>query len=192
MAVQQRLPLFNILDSRGGSKDIKLQNCFVDIVGDRETTQKIYVRKRSGSSVLHTHTAGDGRGLYYSDILSKYLYVIDDTLYNEGSAVTGTIVDGNDKVNMIDGPDNKVLITRDIGGTGDAYVYNGTTLTTISDADYPAVTVGPFATLDGYVFIMDNTKKIWNSDLDAPTSWASTSNIQANEFDDRAVGVWRY
>lgn len=75
------------------------------------------------------------------------------------------------------------------------WFYQGTTVTKIADADFPGnaalTTVGNFAHMDGYNFIMDSNGNIWNSDLNSITSWNSLSFIAANSYPDKGIGVVR-
>ena len=45
--------------------------------------------------------------------------------------------------------------------TKDAFYYNGTTVTKITDADYPATTVRGIAYLDGTYYVMDPDGQIF-------------------------------
>lgn len=78
--------------------------------------------------------------------------------------------------------------------THDAYFFNGTnsTVTKITDADYPTVTVPGVAFLDGYFFVMDSDGVIYNSDLEAPLTWNSLNFISCEEEPDGGVAIAKY
>lgn len=63
--------------------------------------------------------------------------------------------------------------------TKQGFVFDGATVTAISDADYPQITVRGLAFLDGYFFVMDQQAKIWGSDLNDPTSWNALNFVTA-------------
>lgn len=70
---------------------------------------------------------------------------------------------------------------------------NGSTLTIISDADFPASTaVGNFVYKDGYWFVMTANGNIHNSDLNDISAWTSTSFIGAANDSETGVTVARY
>lgn len=60
----------------------------------------------------------------------------------------------------------------------------------VTDADFPASTLVGFpAHLDGYVFDMTKSGRIYNSDLNTLTSYSATSYITADHSPDRGVTV---
>jgi len=75
--------------------------------------------------------------------------------------------------------------------TEQAWVFDGATLTPVSDPDYPTTTVRGVAFLNDYVFVMTPLGAIHNSDVRAPLAWRATNVIQANSFPDGAVAIAR-
>ena len=55
----------------------------------------------------------------------------------------------------------------------DAYTYNAnlSTLTKVTNANYPATTVPGIVYLDTYMFVMDQQGRIWNSAINDPLTW---------------------
>ena len=78
--------------------------------------------------------------------------------------------------------------------TRDAYLFNGVanTITKITDADYPAVTVPGVAYLDGYFFVMDANGTIYNSGLEAPLAWNSLDFINCEAEPDGGMAIAKY
>lgn len=76
--------------------------------------------------------------------------------------------------------------------THDAYHHDGSVLTKISDADYPSETVPGVAFLNGYVFVMDTDGQIFNSDLEAYTSWNPLNFVTAESVPGRGVGLAKH
>jgi Phage stabilisation protein len=74
-----------------------------------------------------------------------------------------------------------------------AYQYNtGTsTLTHVTDADYPATTVPGLAFLDGTYYVMDALGRIWGSDLNNFLSWNALNVIEAQMEPDGGVAIAR-
>jgi hypothetical protein len=76
----------------------------------------------------------------------------------------------------------------------DAFYYQaGGAWTKITDAEFPGnnslKTVGEPVHKDGYMFIMDEFGRIWNSDLNSLTAWTSTSFVDANDAPDKGAGL---
>jgi hypothetical protein len=74
-----------------------------------------------------------------------------------------------------------------------AYYANGTTA--ITDVDFPLVagltTVGRFVELNGRIYVMTTTGRIYNSDLNSLSSWGATNYLTTQtQFDGR--GLARY
>ncbi len=60
---------------------------------------------------------------------------------------------------------------------------NNGTFTQITDADLTGLTVlTNFAALDGYLFVGDNRNRIYNSDLNTPTTWQALSFLTASDY----------
>lgn len=73
-----------------------------------------------------------------------------------------------------------------------AYVYDGTSVTEVTDVDYPALTVPGVVYLDGTIYVMDPAGIIWGSDLSNPLSWSALNFISANADGDAAVMLARH
>lgn len=73
----------------------------------------------------------------------------------------------------------------------DSWVWDGTTLTKISDSDYPATTVRGVAYIDGTIYVMDSKGVIYGSDLAAYTAWSALNFISANQEADAGIMIAR-
>ena len=78
--------------------------------------------------------------------------------------------------------------------TRDAFLFDGVanSITKITDADYPAVTVPGVAYLDGYFFVMDANGTIYNSGLEAPLAWNSLDFINCEAEPDGGAAIAKY
>jgi len=65
------------------------------------------------------------------------------------------------------------------------------TLTEVTDADYPAITVPGIVYLDGYYFVMTPAGRIYNSAINDPTSWNALEFIQCQAETDSGVAIAR-
>lgn len=76
--------------------------------------------------------------------------------------------------------------------TTNAYTYNGTTVTAVSDVDYPATTVRGVAYLDGRFFVCTPEGLVYQSADEDGTSWAALEFIGATTEPDAAVFLTKY
>lgn len=74
----------------------------------------------------------------------------------------------------------------------DAYTWDGTTLTTVSDVDYPATTCRGTAYLDGRVFASTTKGVIYQSADENFSSWAALDFVSAHTEPDEAVFLCKY
>lgn len=61
--------------------------------------------------------------------------------------------------------------------TSELWVWDDTTLTKVTDADYPTNCIPGVVVIDGYTVVATKERRIYNSDLNAPTAWTSSSYI---------------
>lgn len=76
--------------------------------------------------------------------------------------------------------------------TKNMYYYNGTTLTKVTDADYPATTVPGVVYLDGTYYVMTPEAKIYGSAIDDPTTWTALNVIVAQSETDGGVAIAKH
>lgn len=71
------------------------------------------------------------------------------------------------------------------------YTFNASlgTLTKITDADYPAVTVYGLVYLDTTFYVMDPQGRIWGSALNDPTTWTALNEIALQNEPNGGVGI---
>ena len=181
-----RIPLTEAVATRDGTttKDSKIVNGFLDV-----RNKKPAVTKRFGLTTYASLPVGEGQGMFY---LSGTVYaIIADKLYSS----TGTNYPYTQP--SILGEVYQVL--SDIYGTSvffksskAGYTFNGTTVTKITDANYPATTVPGIVYLDGTYYIMDTNSSLWGSNLDDPTTWSALNEIKSNSVAGVPVALARY
>ena len=72
-----------------------------------------------------------------------------------------------------------------------SYTFNGTSLTAVTDGDYPALTVPGVAYLNGRVYVMEPDGTISHSDEDDFTSWDALNFVTAGFEPDRGICLAR-
>lgn len=122
-------------------------------------------------------SASTNRVNIFADSLNLYIY--ENTTLKVTIAMTDASLQS--QVVPIVFPSNEYGVAFRVldGSTIRSYVYNISTdtATEITDIDYPTSTVGSFVQKNGYLYIARQNGDIHNSDLNAPTSWSSTSFI---------------
>ncbi len=188
------------------SKDQRYINCFTETVLNHFTQKKaIYVVKRPGFASALTPQAGSiGNALLvWSGSANKIISAFGATnssIYDSSTQ----LVTNNADTTVITGKARHIsetiisstatLAIASTDNTGWFYQPAGT-VTKIADAQFPGnaglTTVGGFAHMDGYAFIMTSNGQIWNSDLNSITSWTASGVLSANSYPDAGVGCVR-
>jgi hypothetical protein len=73
----------------------------------------------------------------------------------------------------------------------DAFYYDGTTNTQITDPDYPAETVKGIVYLDGTYYVMTPAGSIYGSNINDPLTWSALNVIQCQAEPDGGVALVR-
>lgn len=142
-------------------KDAKLVNAYAEKRPDGE----VWLFKRPGL-VTQSTLSGNGYGIYNwnGDIYS----VFGTTLYKNG--VSHGTVDATNGVYRFDqtlgGTPRLVL-----GNGVTAYYTDGTTLTEITDADFPSTFVKGWAYINGTTYVMRSDAGIQGDDINTPGTW---------------------
>lgn len=133
-------------------------------------------------SLTFTANTSNGSAILSSVSSTSGLYI--------GQALSGTGIASGARIQSIDSS-SQVTMTANATATNNTVTITRTDVAKILDADFPTA-VGGFAEMDGYLFIMDATKRVYNSDLNSVTSWSATSYITASMRPDSSVGLVRH
>ncbi len=183
-------------------KDQRYINCFPEKIKNELTgNETFYLTKRPGWEVLNTPATGQvgtavrvwasqGTG---TKVISAFGST-NSTIYDD--AVSKGVITGKAyfiEETIVGSTANILIASSDSTGW---YLADGGALTQITDVDYPGnaglTTTGPHVAMDGYIFIMETTGKIYNSDLNSQTSWTSTGYLVAQAYPDGGVGLARH
>ena len=194
--------------SSSTTKDRKFVNCWTETVVDQvQNSKTVYLVKRPGFAALNTPQSGSiGNAIMVWTGQGSGTKVISAFGATNSSIYDGTtrLTTNNGDTTVITGKANGITETS-ISGTATLFITSSDstawfyqpsgTVTKISDADYPGnaakTVVGTAVHMDGYVFVMDSTGEIWNSDLNSVTSWSASSSIKANSWPDLGRGLIR-
>lgn len=184
----------------GATKDQRLVNAIPEKIKNPLTgAESFFVMKRPGWDVLQNVGTGVGSAIHVWAGKSPGTAVIS-AFGDPGTAYNGTSSLGTatDKIKFIN---DTLLVTTPtltfIADDNTAYYYpDGGVWTTISDGDFPGnageTLTGNFAFLNGYTFIMTQSGRIYNSDLNSLSAWGPTDYLSANMMPDRGIGLARY
>ena len=100
---------------------------------------------------------------------------VDDNVYNSNTDATTTNV----------GPTSYLMVKNN----NEAWYLTGTTLTQISDADYPIETVPGVIYLDGTFYVMNRAGEIRGSDIEDPSAWNSLNFIGSEAEPDTGIAI---
>lgn len=189
VALPPRLPLVISTSNRDSefTKDARLVNCYIEVVGD-----EVYIYKRPGyilSSIVATEgSAGRGLKNWQGDLYS----VFAGTLFRGGTSVSTALDTSNGMyrfTNTLGAAPRLVL-----GNGAKTYAYKVDTgltsdLHTI-DIDFPATCVKGIAYLGGATYVMDEKGQVWNSAInlvDTADSWGAANYIASQMEPDNGV-----
>jgi hypothetical protein len=212
-----RIPLVGSITNRNpnaagdDTTDQQFVNCFPEINSNPTTgKQTVTLNKRQGVAASADVAVG-ATGQYGSivwtsnsatepPIIFSFLKTASTVgFYNDASSQIGSDVSNVGACTF--------MSETDISGTGNlvATMVDNPNLTTefwffpeggawtqITDGDFPSDATVTHAHMDGYMFVMGASGRIYHSDLNSLSAWGAASFITANQFGDNGVGLARY
>ena len=178
VALPSRLPLVVDLENRDdvSTEDSRLINGYIE---RNPNTKETHLYKRPGLTATQTKT-GNGYGVY--NWRGNIYAIHGTTVYKDGTSI-GT-VDATGGVYRFS-PSLGGTLRLTFGNGVEGYTTDGTTVTLISDSDFPTTFVKGWAYLDATTYVMDSEANIQGSNLNDTTAWAADNVITAQiEADD--------
>jgi len=185
----KRLPLVIEPENRGSSTsfDARLVNAYMETRKQKEGAESwIYERPGLDEHSRPPAVNAAGRGIF--NWRGNIYSIFADTLYKDGSAVSGTV----DTTNGVYRFDSSLGATPklQLGNGVEAYNYDTAGgLVNISDADFPAAFVKGWSFLDGTTYVMLVSANIQGSDINDPVNWDPLNTIIAQIEPDRGVAL---
>lgn len=160
-------------------------NCFAEMQ-PAEGKSPTSVMRAPGIATFATPTAGEGRGLFnWNNVLYA---VTGNTLYSVDAAGVLTskgTIGGAGPVTFGINTSQLVICTNP-----DAYVFDGSTVTQITDSDYTVRGGGMVTSLDSYVLFNEpNSGRFFSSMLNDATAYDPLYFATAEGFPDNLVGI---
>lgn len=149
----------------------------------------------NGCFYLPADAAADGTPTFTADTSSGspvLTNVSSITNLYVGQALSGTGIAASARILSIDSA-TQITMTDNATATNATVTITFTQLAKIIDTDFPgnaSDTTGPFAYMDGFLFIMSSDGKLWNSEVNNPSSWLA-SNYTVGTRVGSGVGVVR-
>ncbi len=180
----QRLPLVIEPSNRGydTDADAKLVNAYVE-TRTRGQSVECWIYKRAG--LQHGfYLGGQAQGMF--NWLGDVYAVSGGVLYKNGVNVgTVSIPGGVYKFNSTLGATPRLIFGNGVA----SYYYDGTTLTQITDANFPGAPVKGWSYLDGTLYVMDQAANIHGSNINDPSTWDALNKIVAQIEPDKGVAL---
>lgn len=166
------------------SKDAQLINCYME-KGEEENEYFVWKRPGTLKSSSPAPSGRLGAGMY--NWMGDQYAVFGNTFYKNGVA-TGSAVDSTGGVYRFSSCLGATPLLV-LGNGVDAYTFDGTTLTQITDGDFPAAFVKGWCYLDGTTYVMTAKAAIQGSAINDPTSWDPTNSLIAQIEPDQGVAL---
>ena len=183
--MQIKLPVHSYRLNSITASNARLINCYAEAVPDGK--QPVRITRAPGIAAFSSPTAGLGRGIH---VMSGVTYaVVGTTLYSISSGGTATslgTIAGSAHCSMSNNGTELVIGQDD----GTWYVYNGSTLAAISDADFTARGARIADFVDNYIaFVEPDSGRWFISDLAAATAYDALDFATAEGSPDRLVSL---
>lgn len=107
-----------------------------------------------------------------------------------GQALSGTGIAAGARISSMNTGASTITMTANATANGAGVTITFTQLAKVIDADFTYDTRGAFAFMDGYLFIMDASGKIYNSAINNPQSWDPSHYITGSRVGS-GIGVVR-
>lgn len=185
--LSQPMPLGQPIESRDGTlnQDAKMVNCYLE-----KTTTGTAVVKRAGAALNTQLPAGTAQGMLTCSLLPYA--IINDTLYrlSDGASfpIPGVTITGQTYNCLSDSPVNTTLLKSSNG----LWIFNGVTVTKVTDANYPPTTLWGIVELDGTYYVMNNGGDLQGSALNDPTTWPALNFIRSDGAFQGGTGIIRH
>lgn len=179
-----RIPM--IVQPENRAFDTSVDSKLVDCYAEKALEGDYWIQKRPGFTQFLTGTNGVGGGIYQWN--TNLLTIEGSNAYNNGALIgAANAFGGTYWFNNTLGTPSYAYFSNGIQG----FTYSSAgAYAPITDAAYPPATVPGSAYLDGTLYVMDSSARIWGSKfLNNPTVWDPLNVIVAQMTPDRGVAI---
>lgn len=146
---------------------------------------RIFSERRFGVQPVFTTAPAAGLGLFTFN--AQVLSIIGTTFFVNGVS-SGTVNGGSQYQFTLTGQGGTAVFLKN---NTNAYTWNGTVLTPVTDPNYPATTVPGVVWIDGYVAVLTPGGILTNSNLNTPAVWGALNTINGSLSPDPGAAVAR-
>ena len=185
-----RLPLSVPIESRNGLpfSDSYILNGYV-----QEINGVTRVAKRPGVSVFRAFTAGIGQGMF--EMSGKKYAIIGDLISLLQSPFTQTAIPtvtvAGQTYDTVANPPYLVTPYMVLKSLTGMWTFDGTTVTKVTNVNYPAATTRGLAYLDGAYYVKNTAGVIFGSALNDPTVWTALNALPVSDTTGASVALSR-
>jgi hypothetical protein len=198
-----------------GLYDACLYNCYPEVIADNNNgTKETWIRGRPGQTALAkpaipSITDTNVGGMYWWAYMQQMAIVVNGSVYfgnldtNTWTIVPGLTLNSPKQTRFVEKTatvalsDGKLILldpgTGHVGNNARLIIFTAST-TAFTTVALPTVT-GPLlpslVLIDNYVLTGDPYNVVWNSNLNDPTTWNSSSFFTPDTFPDNLVGIER-
>lgn len=182
------IPMVYGIGSRDGTltKDERMVNCSPEKVVNGMAA----MAKRPGLSLERSLAGSTPQGQF--SVNFQPFSIVNDTVVNLSNGATTDIpsitVPLQQFYCLSDVPTGTTMLKSASG----LWRYDGTTMTKVTDANYPAATVPGIAYLDGVYYVMNTVGEVLGSGLEDPMTWPALDFIQADFTLGTGAGICRH
>jgi len=149
------------------------------------------VSKRPGLSLSYQFSAGTGQGMFS---MSGVDYaIIGDVIYNIASPYTSyaipSVTTANLQYQFISNPPYLSSALTVLKSTAGMWTFNGTSITKVTDSNYPVTTTIGIAFLDGTYYVQTPQGLVYGSALADPTTWPSLRVLTVNTLEGQSIAI---
>lgn len=173
-----------------------------NVMYDRYPDDRPYVTQRPGVRITaepeNFGLNGNGRGIHFWEEGNGFYIVNNDRVEAGYGTPVGTISPGRDRVYFVEAVGFLIILDPENNEGWYIDVTSPTTITKITDTDFPPnqnpqrQLAGGGVFLDGFVFVLDDEGTIWNSDINDPRAWNALNFITAERETDRGVFLTKH
>lgn len=178
-----RIPFAQTISTRDSfmTADAIMYNYYIT----KSSDERMFSERRFGVQPVFTAAAAAGRGLFTFG--TQVLAIIGTTFYVNGVS-SGTVNGGSQYQFTLTGQGGTAVFLKN---NTNAYTWSGTTLTAVTDPNYPATTTPGVVWLDGYVVVQTPGGLLVNSNLNTPATWGALNTINGSLSPDPGAAVTR-
>ena len=149
------------------------------------------VAKRPGMLIVHAYGAGTGQGMFSMN--GNDYAIITDAIVLIQSPYTSyaipTVTTAGLMYDFVSNPPYLATALIVLKSTAGMWTFDGTTVTNVTNANYPVTTVRGVGFLDGTYYVQTPAGQIFGSVIADPTTWTALNVLTVNSLQGQSVAI---